>query len=152
MRHKAVPCGEGHGLLFPAWRASHLFRDGLMNTTAPDGPVGCTALALVSALRPHPQTRHLREKQKGESVSAWLPSNTERGAIIKELVSSQTSVLQRKGAGKEWGWREYKGATERRPDRFVNSLVCDKKSPKHPASSSNHLTQFSVQVLGYRLA
>lgn len=41
------------------------------------------------------------------------------GAIIKELVSLKTSVPQRKGAGKEWEWRE-KGAAVERPDRLSN--------------------------------
>lgn len=42
------------------------------------------------------------------------------------------------------------GATEGRPDR-LNSLLADKKPSKNPASSY-HLIQFSVLVLGDRLA
>lgn len=72
--------------------------------------MGLLLLFLFSALEPHPQVRRLKEKQKGKSVSAWLPSNTVVMVVVRGYnkgINVITSICtSEKGGQQNEGQRE----------------------------------------------
>lgn len=100
---------------------------GVINTL--QHQMGSIELSLLSALRPHPQIGHLREKQKGGKCECLVAQQHGGGGgykkgigVITDICATETGDWQRVGV--EGG----EGATER-PDRLVNSLGSDKKPP-----------------------
>ena len=87
----------GRGCHFLLRAGDALFTDGLINTPQqPDGRL--RALSGLPALRPHPQIQHLREKQKGESVSAGCPATWSRRRL-KEGIGVITDICADRGRG-----------------------------------------------------
>lgn len=122
------PVGRDRGCCFLLGAYAKLFRDGVINTLQYQMGLPLSCSFPSPALKSHPQIRHLRKNQKGESVSAWLPSNMVGG--YNKGIDVITDIC----ATKKGGWQRVGVEGEGRSDR-LKSLVADKSrlfQPSHP--------------------